>query len=207
MQVLLTGSILVLDELRRVYGVQAAVLPVVENEMLRDRRVAHLFRKSLGNRRVVVLTDEDVVSHFVASGHTATSARAIVSGANATGDEYFQKVDMGEAYTLAFGVELGFPVLSHDFAARRTLRDSGLPRPDQTLRLFDLLVFGLQVGCHDVPFCDRARQTLLREDEYVPPEFMKASFGVGMTAFPASLVDGAKATVGPVANRPLVLRQ
>lgn len=207
LQHLLGGTLRVLRELKVQYGVQAFIVPEVENEIRRSRRFAtrvnQSFTKAISNGVVKVL-EAGTYSTVVQSSPVLQVAAVGIAHADiqTLGAAYSQRVDRGEAYTFATAYKLGQPAVSNDMSAIVALDRAGLELPQTILRAFDLVVFGYQAGLLEEADGDRFRQVLLAESEWVPREWKNASFSDGLKRYVPRLVDGSKPLCGVAPSTP-----
>ena len=100
----------------------------------------------------------------------------------------------------AAAVFLNQPAVSHDKDALEVLECNGLAVPSPVLRVFDLLILCYQTGVLDEAECNKFRQALLKEKEFLPGAFKHHSFVDGLHAFCPRLLDASKAPVGAPAS-------
>jgi hypothetical protein len=202
-----------LQTLKNDYGIHAIIVPEVEVELYSNRKFSHriepILKKALA-RQLLEVFDKAILSRSIAgSGLAAGQAVDAVNLAiQAKGNQYYQHVGRGEAYTHAAAVFLGVPALSNDGTAVRALDQAGLPLPCPVLRAFDLIVICYNDGVMSESECDSFRQKLLSENERVPREFEKSSFAGGVNNFYHRLRCSSEPAVdhkGPSYCKPLYL--
>jgi hypothetical protein len=200
LQILLTSAISPLKALKADYGIQSAVVPEVETEILSLRRFSRLspsFRKAVSTSVIEVLDHQCYMNLLSKNIALQTDARGTsYADIQATGRRYNQRVDTGEAYTYAAALTLRQPAVSHDWSALQTLMSASLPIPYSVLRAYDLIVFAHQIGLMTEKECDRFKKTLVQENEFVPRQQKAASFRDGLAVFEPRLIDATKPTVG-----------
>lgn len=201
-QVFITREFRPLRRLKDLYGIEPVILPEVENELsvVKNSRFDFDVRKALSNGTLQVFDQSLLGRRFAATGVPAATIGAAWSSIQSLGASYYRHVGRGEAYTHAAAVFLGAPVLSHDLRAVNVLLGVGHRVGTPFLRWLDLLVLFYQVGVLKAEECDRARQILVREKEWVPPEFMHSSFVSGLIHFSPRLVDAVAPAVGAPAS-------
>jgi hypothetical protein len=184
LQIIATGQFGILRSLRSDFGVQSAIVPAVESEVLaivenvakfRGRR--EQFKKALRNKTLSII-DHDLLAPFL--GHAADSwLRQIDS----EGTRLYDSVDRGEAFTHAASMVLNVPVATNDTTAVSKLLRRGeiIPRP--LLRFWDLVVFSHQAAWLTANECDALRQFLDKLGERNHPCFTGHSFQDGLPHF------------------------
>ncbi|MFB3923916.1 MAG: hypothetical protein ACE145_19515 [Terriglobia bacterium] len=191
-------------ELKRLYGIQAVIVPEVEVEIAWHKKFQDRYQQAL---------DKAIHDHVLAKyddwlpqAFKGGSATAIENSIQQLGAEYGKRVGRGEAYTLAAAVVLDQPALSHDREALDVLIDKGHQVPHTVLRVFDVLALLYQAEILTEAECDRIRQAILQNSrEFVPRAFRNASFRNGLGNFCPRFQDGSMPTVGlasPAANAP-----
>ena len=181
-QLLLTNQMPLLKRLRFEYGVTPVIVEAVETEVLgltrnRFSDLRKRFEKAL-NSGVLSILD----ASFQRQNNPAVTA-SLLSQANRLGAHFYTHVDRGEAYSHAAAVTFGVPILTHDMKAIGSLRENQIEMSRTKLRVFDLLVFGLQIDALTVSDCEDARSTLLDKEEFVTACFQKCSFSQGAAVF------------------------
>ena len=81
-------------------------------------------------------------------------------------------VQGGEAYTHAAGQVLSMPILSNDYAAINTLRNSGCPTAVPALRSFDLFCFAYKQKWLDTGSFKSLLQALASKKEWIHQDFL-----------------------------------
>lgn len=177
------------------YGIQPAVVPEVETELMWSRRFGGRFvpqlKKALGNGLIEVL-DTTTLPRYIPT-HLA---KGVNESCQTLGQQYNRFADRGEAYTFAAAVTLSEPALSNDKSALDALEYNGMTLPSPVLRVFDLLAFSHQTGALDVKDCDMIRKELVQLGEHVPRAFKNVSFLKGLAQFCPRILDSAAARAG-----------
>jgi hypothetical protein len=196
-QALLASNLSPLQILKAEFGIQPVIVPEVEIELASNRkfglRLSARVRKALANQTIRTL-DSGVIQSYV--GVSVLAAAGTLAAIERLGLQHENHVDYGEAYTHAAALTLGTPAMSHDLSALVALEQAGLPVPNPVLRYFDLVVLGYQVGAMSEADCDRTRQELLAENEWLPRCFEHHSFRDGLRAFCPRLLSGKRPPVG-----------
>jgi hypothetical protein len=199
-QILLTNAISPLKTLKAEYGIQSAVVPEVETEILSSRRFARLapsLKKAINTSVIEVLDNQTYMALLSKNNSLQTDAMGTsFADIQALGRRYNQRVDTGEAYTFAAALTLHQPAVSHDWSALQTLMTAGLPIPFSVLRTYDLIVFAHQIGLMAERDCDRFRKALVQDNEFVPKQQRAASFRDGLAFFEPRLIDASKSIMG-----------
>ena len=199
-QFFLAGELRPLRDLRRLYGVQPAIVQEVDLELRwlghYGARFVPQLDKSL---KAGLLTKLDKTLFQSLLG--AAPPGASWTGFQSLGAQYLGYVDKGEAYSHAAGVVLGLPSASDDFRAIRVLQFQMQNLPSPVLRSFDLLGFALESGILSSQDCEQVRSCLLKEGRWVHQAFKHASFADGMANFHLRLRDASKAG-SPVPHSP-----
>jgi hypothetical protein len=176
-----------LKELKRIFGVQPAIVMEVADIELRWN--------SRYRARFVVETDKAIRSgtlerldpiafqSYLSNAPTGSSWTQFQT----LGTEYARHVQRGEAYTFAAAITLGMPAISNDFRAISTLRTQALALPCAVLRCFDLIAFSYQAGILDLASCEAFRNALFHSSEHIPKLFTGTSFEKGLPAFRSRL--------------------
>ncbi len=198
-QFFLADEIRPFRELKARYGIQPAIVQEVDNELrwlrkFKDRFVPQL-DKALKAATLKVLDAAEFQSHLSTAPIGASWASF-----QSLGSRYNGYVDLGEAYTFAAGVTLGFPALSNDFSAIRVLEGKMQSLPTPILRSFDLLAFCFHNGILSPTDCESVRSALLKELEGLPKAFQHASFENGVKVFNTRLQDGAPGMAASTAD-------
>lgn len=180
------------------YGIQFAVVQAVRSEVQRRLQPPskfagrqEAFRKAIENGTVLVLDEDAMKARWGCLWET------LFCRCNQEGERlYYAGLDRGEAYTYAASLALGLRVVNNDISAIRRLRkeESNIPVP--YLRLWDVLLFGLQAGILSIKECDDTRSLLLRLNEGLPVCFKNASVEAGLVGYFCRLVDGSKSRLG-----------
>lgn len=198
-QIFITDEVSLLKWLKAKYGLEAIVVPEVENEITWHRKFKDRFESDL--RRAVtaeVIATFDYshpelqLSRVLPVTQAATVVRAILD----TGRNYAMRVQPGEAYSHAACIHLDAPLLSHDRDAVRVLEANKLKTAAPTLRVFDLIALAYQKNARTLKDCDTVRQTLYAAREFLPRVFSRASFEDGIKLFDQRLRDLADWTGG-----------
>src|SRR6185369_16498702 len=149
LQIYISRQVQILQELKRSYGVQPAVLPEVEEEVCWTKRFKDRFerdlRKTVTSGTLTIFEQPELQQHLLGGSGSPAAALAATKDLFQQGEKYNLYADTGEAYTHAIGSALRIPVVSNDFTAITALRDAGLSLPSPVLRFYDLIVFGYQV--------------------------------------------------------------
>ncbi len=174
-QVFITRQRGLLVHLRENYGVQPAITQDVRSEVSVHSRFRAQFAppldRSLTSGALVLLETETIARGLAAAGHGRAAIDHLLQEYERTWEQYRLHVDSGEAASYAVAVTFGWPLLSHDNSAPRTLERLGLRVASPVLRFCDLLVFGVKTGQITEDECDSALKRLRSEREYVPFEF------------------------------------
>lgn len=201
LQIIATGQFGILRSLRSDFGVQAAIVPAVESEVLaivesvgkfRGRR--EQFKKALRNKTLAII-DRNLLVPFL-GGAADSWLRQIDS----EGTRLYDFVDRGEAFTHAASMLLNVPVATNDTRAVSKLVRQGeiIPRP--ILRFWDLVVFSYQAAWLTANECDAIRQFLDKLGERNHPCFTGHSFQDGLPHFYARLACSDQQLIG--SNQP-----
>jgi hypothetical protein len=199
-QLFLVGDLRILDGLKRIFGIQPAIVQEVDIELrwlarFKDRFVAQL-EKTLKHDTLVRL-DQSLFQSFLSNAAPGASWSTFQS----LGSQYYGYVQRGEAYTHAAAVTLGFPAASNDFRAIQTLQFQMLTLPTPVLRCFDLLVFAQESGILKLKDCETFRSELLKQREHIPRPFLHSSFEDALSAFTCRLRKSTNPT-GAASSRP-----
>ena len=177
-----TKSLIPLRILRDDFGIQPAIVPEVETELMWNRRYGARFvpelRKALGNRTIEIL-DLAAFSKYV-PGHLA---KGVFGNYQSAGQQYSKIVDRGEAYTLAAAAILDVPALSNDMTALEALDYNNLAVPSPVLRAFDLFALSYQTGALIEKECDTARKKWFDKGSTCPERFRTHPSVMGSTSF------------------------
>lgn len=190
-QLFIADEIRPLKEIKKLYGIQPAVVQEVDIELRwlghHKARFVPQLDKSL---KVGLITrlDKTVFQSLMSAARPGASW----SGFQSLGALYDGYVGKGEAYTHAAGVVLGLPTISNDFRAIQLLQSQMMNLPAPILRCFDLLAFCLESGILCIQDCESVRKCLLKSGEGVPKAFAQASFEDGLTNFRVRLRDSAE---------------
>jgi hypothetical protein len=200
-QLLVAGNLQPLQQLKKVYGIQATIVVEVENELRTNKKhkkhIQPNFDKAIAAGTIQVF-DQNALQTFLSKhslllnniGSTAWST------IQSTGNSYNLLVGIGEAYTHAAAVVLGVPSASHDKNALNVLENKGLTIPSPVLRTFDLIALCFQAGLLTEQECDGIRKTLLAVGEWLPQEFQNCSFEDGINNYSCRLSDCSRPSVG-----------
>ena len=118
LQIIATGQFLILRSLQSDFGVQSAIVPAVESEVLvivenvpkfRGRR--EQFKKALRNRTLAIV-DRDFLAPFLGG-----AADSWIRQINSEGTRLYDFVDRGEAFTHAASMVLNALVATNDTTA------------------------------------------------------------------------------------------
>jgi hypothetical protein len=189
-QFFLADEVRPLRELKSKYGIQPAIVQEVDNELrwmrrFKDRFVQQL-DKALKAATLKVLDGAEFHSHL-----SVAPVGASWASFQSLGSRYNGYVDLGEAYTFAAAVTLGFPALSNDFSAIRVLEGKMQALPTPVLRSFDLFAFCYHNNILSPNECETVRSSLLKELEGLPKAFQNTSFENGVKSFNTRLQNGA----------------
>jgi hypothetical protein len=195
-QILLTNSTGLLRKLKTDYSIQSLIVQAVEAEVLRltSGRLRHIrarFDKTINSSTVRVLTED-----FLAHDKGRAIGGSLFNQAEQLGRRLHLSIDRGEAYSHGAAMTLGVPVVTHDRQAINKLGMDGVQFTEPLLRLYDLIGFGVQTGSLNHADCDKVRDTLLNENEWVMPCFRSCKYGEGLPFFFARLVDPAFPLIG-----------
>lgn len=194
LQVLLAQQMALLHALKRAYRVQPAIVEAVEMEVRKSKKFRARFTKELQkaiDSETIVVLDTRTLPAFI-----STDAAAMHDTIQTKGFQYNRVLDYGEAYTFAAAVVLNVPAVSNDITALRAGSKAQLNLPKIVLRAFDFFVFCHQSDLCTAGDCDRIRQSLATEREWIPAAFQNTSYEKGLPHFYARLLDGTKAGVG-----------
>ena len=201
LQVLAAGQFRILRSLRSDFGVQSAIVPAVESEVLaivenvakfRGRR--EQFKKALRNKTLAII-DRDLLEPILGG-----AAESWIRQIDSEGTRLYALVDRGEAFTHAASIVLNAPVATNDTTAVSRLVRQGEPIPRPVLRFWDLVVFSHQAAWLTVSECDAVRQVLDRIGERNHPCFTGHSFQDGLPHFYARLACSDQQLIG--SNQP-----
>lgn len=198
-QLLLAGNVSVLRQLKRVYGVQPAIVEAVEFELrspqsLSLRKLIAKYEPALDkaiNNGTLQILDERSLPAYV--GH---SANAVWTELAIRATKWARRVQRGEAYSHSMAVSLRIPLVTHDLSAIKVLEKDGETLTTPLLRVFDIYAFGFQCSCMSEGECDDCRKNLLREGEFIPKAFQHRSFRDGLDHFYPRLQCTTAATIG-----------
>ncbi len=164
-QLFIANQLQPLKDLKKLYGIQPAVVQEVDIELrwlghYRDRFVPQLDKAVKSG--LITRLDKALFQSLV----SAAPAGASWSAFQSIGAQYFGYVDKGEAYSHAAGVVLGVQTVSNDFRAIQLLQSQMMNLPAPVLRSFDLLAFALASGTLRIQDCENARSALLARKAY-----------------------------------------
>jgi hypothetical protein len=188
LQIIATGQFGILRSLRSDFGMQSAIVPAVESEVLaiienvakfRGRR--EQFKKALRNKTLVVI-DRELLTPFFGG-----AADSWIRQIDSEGTRLYDFVDRGEAFTHAASMVLNLPVATNDTTAVSKLVRQGETIPRPILRFWDLVVFSHQAARLTANECDAIRQFLDKIGERNHPCFTGHSFQDGLPHFYARL--------------------
>lgn len=201
-QIFITRQTKLLKWFRTEYGLEAVVVPEVENEIAWHAKFKDRFdpdlKKAIAAGVITVFDYSDVQSYsFLPPPQASIAAAAIAQ----VGRDYVLKVGLGEAYSHAASVHLGMPFLSHDISAIRTLTAGAKRVAAPTLRFFDLLCLARSKNYLTEKECDQARKALnnFSSTEWLPQSFLYSSFAQGFSGFDRRLFDIAESSGKPPA--------
>ena len=201
LQIIATGQFRILRSLRSDFGVQSAIVPAVESEVLaivenvakfRGRR--EQFKKALRNKTLAII-DRDLLAPFLGG-----AAESWIRQIDSEGTRLYELVDRGEAFTHAASIVLNAPVATNDTTAVSRLVRQGEPIPLPVLRFWDLVVFSHQAAWLTANECDAIRQVLDKMGERNHPCFTRHSFQDGLPHFYARLACSDQQQLG--SNQP-----
>lgn len=197
-QILLTNSTGLLKKLKTDYSIQCVIAQAVETEMRRltSKRlysIKSIYEKTLNSSTIRVLT-EDLISH---EKGTAIGG-SLFSQAEQLGRHLHNSIDRGEAYSHGAAMTLGVPVVTHDRSAINKLCGDGVRFTEPLLRLYDLISLGVQTKMLSHADCDKVRDELLNQNEWVMQCFRNCKYGEGVPFFFTRLVDSALPVIGSV---------
>lgn len=193
-QLFLCNALKALRLLPATYGVAPVMVPEVHAELLSNKKFKGLFDAGLAkalSKGPLSIFDKAACDALVATSNVPIQPGVTYAHIQRIGDQYYRRVDRGEAYTHAAATALGQPAASNDFNAIETLATHGFDIPIPVLRTFDLFTFGFNVGALTASECDGFRQTLTKEKEYVPKAFIGRNFSTGLSHFTERLVHTA----------------
>jgi len=198
-QLLLAGDVSALRHLKRVYGIQPAIVEAVEFELrspqsLSLRKLVAKYEPALDkaiNNATIQILDERSLPAYV--GH---SANAVWTEVAIRATKWARRVQRGEAYSHSMALSLGIPLVTHDLSAIKILEKDGEALTTPLLRVFDLYAFGFQCGCMTEDQCDSCRKSLLQLNEFIPRAFQHRSFREGLEQFYIRLQCASKAALG-----------
>jgi hypothetical protein len=206
-QAYLTGCLEPLRLLRKSYGVEAAIVPEVESELLWNTSFGDRFgpdlQKSISSGLITVFDYSKPGLRGPGQIGPPAALAALSATIIARAEKYKLHADLGEAYTLATAVTMSCPAMSGDMSAIGALLRASHEVPSPVLRFYDLVVFGYQIGVLTDGDCDRIRQVLVAEDEHLPRDFRNKAFIAGLARFTPRLLDKEQPRVG--ANSPPTL--
>ena len=182
------------------YGIQPIVVPEVEIELASNRRygarIKAEVKKALANSLIRVLDQSLLDQHYGNSPAGGIAAYATMAEIYSLGRVLSRYADTGEAYTHAAAIKMDAPSLSNDRTALNALLNNRCEVPKTVLQTFDTLVFCYQVGAMTEADCDRFRQTMFANKEYVPACFRRVSFIGGLPHYSPRIYDSTKPMVG-----------
>jgi hypothetical protein len=109
---------------------------------------------------------------------------------------FYAGLDRGEAYTYAASLTLSCPVVNEDASALKRLLREVAQVPTPHLRLWDIIVFGLQSELLAQKQCDDTRSQLLKLHEPLPHCFRDRSVRDGLSGFYCRLTDPTMPQIG-----------
>ena len=200
-QLLVAGNLQPLQQLKKVYGIQAAIVVEVENELRTNKKhkkyIQGNFDKAITAGTIQVFDQGALQTFLSKQSHLLNSmASTAWSTMQATGQSYNLFVGLGEAYTHAAAIFLGVPSASHDKNALNVLENKGMTIPSPVLRTFDLVALCYQAGLLAEQECDGIRKSLLAVGEWLPQEFKNCSFEDGINNYSCRLYDCSRPSVG-----------
>lgn len=189
------NSLKIFSRLKSDYGIVPLVTEIVEFE---TRRNIHAKPKFFAFRNQVMRTF-DLGGLAVLDDQFVESSRLGDTFLDSVEEEAKRIIDLGidegEAYTHAAANALGSPVLTNDTAALNKFQKNGKSFTG-TIRSFDMMAFGFQIGCFDEKHCDDARSSMLQVGEAVERVFRNRSFSEGLEYFYVRIVDGERVAPG-----------
>ncbi len=202
LQLVIADQVKPLRSLKSDYGIQCVVHEAVEYELTRKVKQKWPDRlktldKALGSSLIGVLSER----LLQARGYSVEEGRCIIDRIDALGDQYYIRVDYGEAYTHAAANVLHVPALSYDIQALRKLLSDGVRLERPILRAFDMFTFAFQIGAMSNDECRKVRKVLMKAGEAIPACFANCSYADGLPKFFARLLDRDQQLVG--ANGPI----
>lgn len=126
LQIIATGQFRTLRSLQSDFGVQSAIVPAVESEVLaivenvakfRGRR--EQFKKALRNKTLAII-DRDLLAPFLGG-----AAESWIRQIDSEGTRLYKLVDRGEAFTHAASIVLNASVATNDTTAVSNSSDKG----------------------------------------------------------------------------------
>ncbi|HEX4485253.1 MAG TPA: hypothetical protein VH088_03245 [Terriglobales bacterium] len=195
-QILLTNSTAILKKLKTDYSIQCLIVQAVETELLRitSKRlhsIKSLFDKTLNSSTIRILTEE-LISHEKGSAIGAS----LFNQAEQLGRHLHRSIDRGEAFSHGAAMTLGVPVVTHDREAINKLCGDGVRFTEPLLRMYDLVGLGIQTKMLDYADCDKIRDTLLDNNEWVMQCFRNCKYVEGLPLFYARFVDASLPLIG-----------
>jgi len=185
------------------YGIQFGVVQAVKSETQNGLSPPHKFagrqeslRKAISNKTLTVVDEVYLRSKFDRVGESLSRQ------CDEEGEKLFYAgLDRGEAYTYGASLTLSCPVVNEDASALKRLLRERAQVPTPHLRLWDVIVFGLQAELLTQRQCDDTRSQLLKLQERLPQCFRDRSVGDGLSSFYCRLTDPTKPQIGADANQ------
>jgi len=195
-QILLTNSTGILKKLKNDYSIQCLIVQAVEAEVRRltSKRFQHIksiYDKTLNSSTVRVLT-EGLISHEKGTA----IGNSLFNQAEQMGRHLYLSIDRGEAYSHGAAMTLGVPVVSHDKNAINRLCGDGVRFTEPLLRMYDLIGLGVQTKMLTHADCDRVRDELVNQNEWVIQCFRNCKYVDGLPFFFSRLVDSELPVIG-----------
>ena len=176
------------------FGIVQAVKSEAQNRLSPPSKFAgrqEALRKAVENKTLVIVDGAYLKSRFESVGES------LFRRCDEEGESlYYLGLDRGEAYTYGASLILKCPVVNDDNTALRRLRRDRTDVPTPHLRLWDIILFGLQAGLLTQRDCEGTRTSLLKLKEGMPACFLAKSVSVGLSCFYCRLVDPTRPSIG-----------
>jgi hypothetical protein len=201
-QILCTDQAVLLKQMKHLYGIQAAFVEAVDDELTNPRHkfadlVSAPLQRAIANA-TLQLIDPRSMGRF-----TSNDPHTIYDSIQLRGQDYHKVVQRGEAYTHAAAVVLRAAVLSNDMKAVRTLDRNNRALPQIVARAYDIFALFHQRRDLDDRGCDQIRKRLTNIEDKPHAEFDGCKFVEGLSRFYPRLVDGKFAIEGSAYPRDL----
>ena len=175
-QLFLVKQTRLLDRLSSEYHIRPIVVSEVEGEIRNHRKFGQEFEQPFldaTRSEILGILDEDTFGNCLADcGFPLRLSENLWEKIQDLGNRLSSCIQGGEAYTHAAGQVLSMPILSNDYAAINTLRNSGCPTAVPALRSFDLFCFAYKQKWLDTGSFKSLLQALASKNEWIHQDFL-----------------------------------